>query len=80
MNAILNTESKTASGVPPLAIDHQRSPCCDNFLAAAQSYRSKVIPFNALHAEKIAEAVLLYVFRIPFPASLLYKTFSTLVT
>ena len=28
-------------------------------------------PIGALHAEKIAESVLLYVFRISFPASLL---------
>ena len=64
----------------PLTMDQQRSPCCHNFLAVAQSYRGKVIPIGAMYAEKIAEVVLLYVFRIPFPASLLYKTFSTLLT
>ena len=33
-------------------------------------YHSKVTPIAALYAEKLAEAVLLYVFRIAFPPSL----------
>ena len=34
------------------------------------SYHSKVTSIGALDAEKIVEAVLVYVFRIAFPASL----------
>ena len=55
-------------------MDRQVSPCCPNFLTVTQSYHSKVTYVGALHAEKIAEAVLLYVFRIAFLASLLGPT------
>ena len=59
-------------------MNQQVSPCYHSFLAVTQRYNSKVTPIRELHAEKIAEAVLLYVFRIAFPASLLlrfiYKT------
>ena len=48
----------------------QESPCCNNFLLVIPSYNSKVIPVSALQAEKIPEAVLLYVFIIAFPAPL----------
>ena len=45
------------------------SPCYQSFLTVTQSYHSKVTPIDALHA------VLLYVFRIAFPKSLLiYKS------
>ena len=53
----------------PHPMDQQVSPCYHSFLTVAQTYDSKVTPIGALHAEKIAEAVLLYVFRITFPAS-----------
>ena len=36
-----------------------------------QTYDCKQIPIDLLHAEKMAEVVLLNVFRIGFPASLL---------
>ena len=38
------------------------SLCYHSFVTVTQSYHSKVTPISALHAEKIAEAVLLYVF------------------
>ena len=53
--------------------DQQGSPCCHNFLAVTQSYYSKVTPIGALHAEKIAQTVLLFILRIAFPASLFHK-------
>ena len=37
----------------------------------SQSFDCKQTPISPLHAEKLAEAVLLYVFKITFPASLL---------
>ena len=49
------------------------SPCYHTSLTVTQSYNSKVTLIGALHAEKIAEAVLLNVFRISLPASLLWK-------
>ena len=52
-------------------------PTPSSFLTVTQSYYSKVTPIGALHAEKIAEAVLLYVFRIAFPASLFSITLNT---
>ena len=50
-------------------MDEQVSPYYHSFLTVTQSYDSKVTPVGALHAEKIAEATLLYVFRITFPMS-----------
>ena len=52
-------------------------PCYHSFLIVTQNYDSKMTPIGALHAEKIAQAVLLYVFRITFSASplLLYGSF-----
>ena len=47
------------------------APSYHTFLMVTPSYHSKVTPIGALHAEKIGEAVLLYVFRMEFPASLL---------
>ena len=41
-------------------------------MTVTQSYHSQVTQIGALHAEQIAEAALLYVFDIKFPASLLY--------
>ena len=46
------------------------SPWYNTFLTVTQSWHSKVIPIVTLHIDKIAEAGLLYVFRISFPASL----------
>ena len=54
-------------------MNQQESTCCHNFLTVTLSYHSKVTPIGELHVVKIAEAVLLYVFRIAFPASLLGK-------
>ena len=51
-------------------MDQQVSPCCLNFLRVTESYHSKVTPIGALRTEKMAEAVLIHVFRIAFPASL----------
>ena len=51
-------------------MDQQGSPCCHIFLTVIPSCHSKVIPIGTLHAEKIAEAVLLYVFKMAFPSSL----------
>ena len=47
------------------------SPYYHSFLPVTKGYHSKETPSNELHAEKIAEAVLLNVFRIAFEASLL---------
>ena len=58
----------------PHSNDKQKSPCCHNFLTGTQTYHSKVTPIDMLHAEKIAEAVLLYVFPIAFPLSHLTTT------
>ena len=43
------------------------------FLMVTPTYHSKVTPSGALHDEKIAEAVFLYVFVIAFPTPLLMK-------
>ena len=42
--------------------DQQGLPCCHNFLTVIPSYHSKMTPIGALHAEKINETVLNYVF------------------
>ena len=73
--AILNTSSKIASPISLPPINQQGSPSYHTFLMVTLSYNSKVTPVSTLYAEKIAEAVLLYVFRIKIPASLLPKTF-----
>ena len=46
------------------------SPCYFIFPTVTQIYYSKVTPIAALHPDKIAEAALLYVFIIVFPAYL----------
>ena len=51
-------------------IDQHGSPCCHNFLTANQNYHRQVTPIGALDAEKVAEAVFLYVSAIAFPASI----------
>ena len=55
----------------PHPMDQQVSSCYHSFLTVTQSYHSQVTPIGAFHAEQIYEAVLLYVFRIAFTASLL---------
>ena len=50
-------------------IDQQGSHCCHYFLTITESYHNKVTPIGLLHADQIAEVVLLCVFRIAFPAS-----------
>ena len=60
---------QTASVFSLHQTDQQGSSCFHNFLTVTQSYHSKVNPIGALHAEKIAEAFLLFI--IAFPASLL---------
>ena len=52
-------------------MNQQVSPCYHSFMTISQSCHSKVTLINALQVEKIAEAVLLYVFRMTFSASLL---------
>ena len=51
----------------------QGSPWYHKVLTIIPSYFSKVTPIGALHAEKIAEIILLYVFRIAFPGPSLNK-------
>ena len=53
--------------------DQQGFLCCHNFLIVTPSYHSKETPIGLLHAEQIFEAVLPYVLKIAFPASLLQK-------
>ena len=53
-------------------MDQHVSPSYHTFMMVTPSYHSNVIPIGALQAEKIAQAVLLYVFRIAFPASHLH--------
>ena len=51
-------------------MDLQVSPYYHSFLTVPQSYHSKVTPpVGAWHAQKIAEAALLYVFRLALAAS-----------
>ena len=66
VNAIQETKNKTAS-----AIFQQGSTCCHNLLTIPQRYQSKATPIRTLHTDEITEAVLLFVFTIAFPASLL---------
>ena len=56
---------------PSHPLDEQGSPRCYTFLTVTLSYHSKVTPIGTLHVEKIAKAVLVYVFKIELPASLL---------
>ena len=48
-----------------------------SFDSLIQSYECKQIPVGLLHAEKMAEVVLLDVFRIGLPASLLGEKVNT---
>ena len=52
-------------------MDQHGSPCCFNFLTVTSSYYNKVNLISALDAEILAAAVLIYVFSIGFPMSLL---------
>ena len=53
----------------PHLMDQQVSPCYHSFLIFTQSYHSKGTHIGALNAAKKAEAFLIYVFRIVFPAT-----------
>ena len=52
-------------------MDQQGSPYSHIFLTVIPNYHIKVTTLGALYAEKIAEAVVLYMFRISLAASLL---------
>ena len=66
-NAILNTSANFSKSNEPTG-----SSCCHNFLTVTPSYHRKVNLVSPLDAQTIAEAVLLYVFIIAFPACLLF--------
>ena len=55
------------------ARDQLSSAYNQNIITIIQSHGSKEILINLLHAKKMAGAVLLYVFDIGFPASLLQR-------
>ena len=63
---LLQPFSKHARNQQVLAYNH-------SFITIIQGHGCKEILFSLLHAKKIADAVLLYVFNIGFPASLLEK-------
>ena len=44
-------------------MDQQWSPWWNNFLTFPPSYHNKVTPISALHADKVAEAVWIYLFK-----------------
>ena len=72
----LTTEAPEYSGPvimwgPP---DRGLSICGAPFYQGVNAIAITLLLGVAFHAEKIAEAVLLYVFRIAFPASLLQRT------
>ena len=71
MNDILYRYRKTDSTLFSAPMDQSGSSCCHNFVTVVLRYHSKVNPIGALHAWEIYEAVLLCVFKIAFPASLL---------
>ena len=52
------------------SVDQHGSSCCGSLELLPGSYDSKVNPSSSLTTEKLAEAVLLYVFNIAFPAFL----------
>ena len=70
-NPILNTLRKATSAIILHARDQQVSAYNPSFVSIIQSYTCKQVPVGLLHAEKMAKVVLLNVFRIGFPASLL---------
>ena len=50
-------------------IEQQGSPGPPNYMTVTQIYKSKVIPLEELHAEKITYALLLYIPIEAFPSS-----------
>ena len=68
VNAILNTWGKTVSARFSASNKPTEATLMSNFLTVTQSY-----PIGALHAEKIAKAVFLYVFKIAFSAYPLFQ-------
>ena len=71
-NPILNTLSKATSDISQHGRDQQVSAYNRSFVSIIQCYDCKQVPVGLSHAEKIAEVVLLSVFRIGFSASRLY--------
>ena len=45
--------------------------CCHNYLTVTQSYNKKNTPICRLHAVRRGKSVLIYVFKLAFPTSLL---------
>ena len=64
-------KAKLLQILSPYPMNQQESPYCHKFLTVTSSYHSKVTPIGAIYAEKIDEALLLYVSKLAFPASLL---------
>ena len=60
--------------ISPHMINQKGSTCCNTFLTVTPCYHSKMTLGGSLDAEKLAEAILLYVFNIAFPVSLLITT------
>ena len=52
-------------------LDQQVYSCCHKSVTVIQSYNSKNTPSGKIYDVKIAEAILLYVFIMVFPTSLL---------
>ena len=67
VNPILNILSKASSAIFP-ACKITKSIC---FVSILQSYDCKQVPVGLMHAEKMAEVVVLIVSKTGFPASLL---------
>ena len=64
---------------PSHPMDEHGSSRCYTFLTVTLSYHSKVTPIGTLHAEKIAEAGLLYVFNRPGVAGAVLQTPPSLI-
>ena len=66
-----NVDSKLIQPFSKHSRNQQVSAYNHSFLTIIQSHCCKEILFSLLHVKKIADVVLLYVFNIGFPASLL---------
>lgn len=64
MNALVNTQRKTALSVFSTSNGKKVPPCYHRLPTLTHKYHNKVTLIAALHAEKLAEAVLLYVLKI----------------
>ena len=78
-NPILNTLRKTTSLFSLHARNQQVPPHNCSFECLIWTYNCRQIPIGVLHAEIMARAGLLNVFRIGFPASFLWKMFSIII-